>query len=517
MFVIIAVVLSCVAFIWVRKIVIANKIVNCIQTDDGEGLQHLFYKNPSFLNKKVYKGFAPLMIASAWGKIDAIRFLLEKGADPNLVDADGFSPLMRAQDVETIKLLLNAHADINAKDNAGFTPLMHAINGEKSREIVTLLLENGANPSNISKDKLTAMRLATVHDRPEIVQDILTFSSTPLSDSDYSYALQYASRNSFALMKSCITHGADVNMRDFDGETPLIYACRSGSYNAAKFLLERGADPNLSIAESATPLMIAAKAGNPEIVNLLIEKGAKTDVKDVKGRTALMYACDGINLKCVCLLLDKGLQVNAKDNEGKNAFLHAIYTWATTDYDITGQDKREQEIVDVLKKLVEVGSDVNNIDIDGNTPLHMAITFSGEHHNRNPYKIMDIFENTNLNLEQIDEQGRTPIFAAIEHSNRDILDWLIKHGANVNVLDKEKISPLLFAISGQTISRAHARGASDLIEAGADVNVCNRHGMSIAKMIFSWVENSEDREFVEKILFRGSIPDWYKEMETKRK
>lgn len=517
MLIIIAVALSCIAFVWINKIIVANKIVNCIQTDDGEGLQYLLYKNPSFLNKKIYRRSTPLVLACAWDKTNAVRTLLEKGADPNLLDDNNLLPLTIAHNESIIKLLLNAHANINAKDNAGFTPLMRAINGKEDRKIITLLLKNGADPSNISKNKLTAMRLATVYDRPEIVQDILTFSSTSLSDSDYSYALQYASRNSFALMKSCIAHGADVNMRDVNGNTPLTSACQSGSYNAVKFLLENGADPNLSIAEAATPLMIAAKAGNTEIVNLLIEKGAKTDVKDVKGRTALMYACDGINLKCVCLLLDKGLQVNTKDNEGKNAFLHAIYTWATTDYDITAQDKREQEIVDVLKKLAEGGSDVNNIDIDGNSPLRLAIAFSGEYHGRSPYKIMEVFENTNLNLEQVDEQGRTPIFAAIGHYNQVILDWIIEHGANVNVLDNEKISPLLFAISGQTISRAYARGVSSLLQAGADVNVRNKNGVSIADMIFCWIKDPEEKDFVEKILFLGEIPNWYREMEQQHK
>lgn len=73
----------------------------------------------------------------------------------------------------------------------------------------------------------------------------------------------------------CIENGADVNARDMDGFTALMWACMRGNFEIVKYLVERGADVNAKNDAGFTALMMASGQGYFEIVEYLIENGAK--------------------------------------------------------------------------------------------------------------------------------------------------------------------------------------------------------------------------------------------------
>lgn len=84
-------------------------------------------------------------MASEYGHIELVKFLLESGADLNMVDDDGWTPLHYASrhgNFEIIELLLDLGADINIKNEKGYTALHYAIINEDI-EIVDLLLKRG--------------------------------------------------------------------------------------------------------------------------------------------------------------------------------------------------------------------------------------------------------------------------------------------------------------------------------------------------------------------------------------
>ena len=84
--------------------------------------------------------------------------------------------------------------------------------------------------------------------------------------------------------------GAKVNVADWFGWTPLMYASYNGRTHLAKLLISKGADVNAKSNVGWTPLMYAAYKGRADIGKLLIEKGADVTAKTRGGETALAIA-----------------------------------------------------------------------------------------------------------------------------------------------------------------------------------------------------------------------------------
>ena len=99
------------------------------------------------------------------------------------------------------------------------------------------------------------------------------------------------------IVKVLLNHGANINVRDASGWTPLMVAsCECGAAtppdtrDAVKVLLDRGADPNLQNNQGRSALMIAAERGNSPAATMLLEHGANARLKDKRGATALSLA-----------------------------------------------------------------------------------------------------------------------------------------------------------------------------------------------------------------------------------
>ena len=192
-----------------------------------------------------------------------------------------YKALKEKKDVDTIKDLLvkgaNPNEDFFDKENkTHLNPLIMAIRNQleirnQSVDIVQLLLEFGAKP-NLLKDN---------------------YDYDPLH-----YACCCIWPNSEAQLKCVqllVKYGADVNSKDFNGQTPLqmVLPCGHISKNSlplANFLLENGADINAQDLVGRTLLIEACQQLDFSSVQWLIENGADPLIKDSKGRDAEYYA-----------------------------------------------------------------------------------------------------------------------------------------------------------------------------------------------------------------------------------
>ena len=111
-----------------------------------ELIKQLSKVNPDTINTPNKSGYTPLIIAGYRNQLEAVKVLLDLGANVNAVSEDGtvLTAASYKSNTALVKLLLEYQADVNVKNNAGTTPLMFAIMAE-NEEIVKLFLVNKAD------------------------------------------------------------------------------------------------------------------------------------------------------------------------------------------------------------------------------------------------------------------------------------------------------------------------------------------------------------------------------------
>jgi ankyrin repeat protein len=118
--------------------------------------------------------------------------------------------------------------------------------------------------------------------------------------------------------------GADVNCRDKDGLTPLIWAAIQGHEAVVRLLLERGGELEARNRNGDTALMWASLMGHKGVVDFILDRGADADLREPNsGVTALMAASAKGHTDVAQVLVERGAAVNARDRNGNTALTHA--------------------------------------------------------------------------------------------------------------------------------------------------------------------------------------------------
>jgi ankyrin repeat protein len=221
-----------------------------------------------------------LLDASSQGDIETVQTLLDKKADVNTKTNNGTTPLMMAAmkgHVAIVKLLIDNGAFVNAKNKFGVTALMYAAL-ENRKDVVLALLDRGARVNLTTKKGKTALMFALKSKNREtagILKKIEALSnSKPLDKGFYSNLIAAVASGHVPSVKRLINKGVDINERDDDGNTALIWASSLGHTAIVKVLLEKGADVNIKNNYEHTALKSVSYA-NLEIIGLLKKAGAK--------------------------------------------------------------------------------------------------------------------------------------------------------------------------------------------------------------------------------------------------
>ncbi len=172
-------------------------------------------------------------------------------------------------------------------------------------------------------------------------------------------------RHESDLIKPLLAKGAHVNHVYEDGWTLLTKAVKNGDKKSAHTLLANGADVNLPNHRGETPLILAA--GNFDMTELLLNNSAKVDLQDQQGNTALMRAHDK---KTMTLLLDKGADPNHQDDDGWTKLIYIAHAGYKADAEKT------KALVDLATLLLENGAEVNLRNHHYATALILALDAS---------------------------------------------------------------------------------------------------------------------------------------------
>ncbi|WP_347292251.1 ankyrin repeat domain-containing protein, partial [uncultured Brachyspira sp.] len=360
-------------------------------------------------------------------------------------------------------LLIKYGADVNTKDNYGGSLLNTAYSFSglpPNREMFKLLVENGFD-------------LESRIDGGEHSPD----------DYDYTPLMIAAAINDYDMVKFLVEKGADVNAKThFEYSsvvTPLLlsldYEHIESRYDenssVAEYLINNGADINVTNEDGETPLMYASKVHNIKVIELLIQKGADINAFDNYGNTALIYGVN--NLETVKLLVENGADVNFYKG-GSTALISAC-------------EYSHERNIDVIKYLVSKNANINAQDNKGDTALNKTLDTSDE----GSIDILD-FEIAHFLIEQGADvniknkrEYTTFIYLGMGEGNFNnksfqeyrikLAEVLLEKGADINAKDYNGYTSLMWACasSGSRFAEPYVKF---LVEKGADINIEDNHG-----------------------------------------
>ena len=287
---------------------------------------------------KVKKGGRTMMMwAAAKGYVDVVRALLDRGEDVHAVSSKGETVLKKAAksgNMELIKMLVEDHrADVNrgsplksavkdgridaikyllakgAKINSqrpsnGDTALIIAVKSKVDAGVVELLVDNGATLDHANKKQETAFLIASknVSTYPLCLALMKKGANVNAQDSKGKSALMFIMdkfefnlKEKVKMFLALVKGGIDVNLKEVDGVPVMGMAIQkkmksNKTVDLIRWLEKQGAHVNFTTANGQTPLMLAIKAHKLDVVEYLITKGLDIYQEDAEGDSALIYA-----------------------------------------------------------------------------------------------------------------------------------------------------------------------------------------------------------------------------------
>ncbi|HEV3333450.1 MAG TPA: ankyrin repeat domain-containing protein [Bryobacteraceae bacterium] len=392
------------------------------------------------------------------GDRQAVRTLLKNRVDVNAADPDGTTPLAwaaRADDLETVQLLLRAGANAKAANRYGVTPLSLAATN-RNAVMMDALLKAGADPNAALPGGQTILMTAARTGSPEAVQILLAHSAA-VNARESSYgetALMLAvSENHAGAAKVLIDHGADINARS----NPLPVSQDRFGLEGVLTILPHG---------NWTPLMFAARQGSREAAGTLIEAHADLNATDPDGTTAVVLAIINGHYDTAALLAEQGADPNLADTTGMAALYAAVDM--NTLGEIYGRPDRPStskiSALDLMKVLLAHGANPN-AQLKSAT-LHRAHTPG----------------------EGTLAEGATPLMRAAKNGDTPALRLLLDHGADPAMIQKNRTTALMLAAGlgrglgvfakDYATEAALLEAVKVLVARGVDVNAVNDSGQT---------------------------------------
>ena len=233
-------------------------------------------------------------------------------------------------------------------------------------------------------------------------------------------------------------HLQDVNAIGGSYGFPIVAALCKNHFPIAELLLELGGRVDARDARKETVLhKIIARHDEGAIgaVKFLLEHGADVNAKRDDLWTPLHLAFNVGKLEAARILLEHHADVNARNDDGQ-APLHMLSRFEPR--------KDEDGGPDVARRLLELGANVNEKDKDDATPLHLA-----SHYKR--LEIVQVLLDHGANIDIVNGQGKTPLQIAIvgnDHAHGNsvcVARLLLAHGAEAYARDKYPMSTSDFA------------------------------------------------------------------------
>ena len=303
----------------------SKAIFAVVRNADVDALQEML-RDKSLIHATDNYGATPLMRAALYSSAQSVKLLLDHDADPNAADDDGMTALMFAvSDLAKVRLLLDHGAKVETRSKLGRTSLLLASAYAGNADVVSTLLDAGADVNYADSRGWTSVVLAARTGDSELVRTLLDAGGdvnggdsqrlspgTPLMQAAWASDVECA--------KLLLARGAHPDERSVN--TALIFAATHGSLELVELLLGAGADPQAHVVTNyvpESPILAAAYSDslNAEIVKILVSKEVDIQKEDKRGETPLSIARKRGRTEIVTLLLQSA--GNNGTDEGDSA------------------------------------------------------------------------------------------------------------------------------------------------------------------------------------------------------
>ncbi|KAI9345692.1 ankyrin repeat-containing domain protein [Obelidium mucronatum] len=359
-------------------------------------------------------------------------------------------------------------ADLSIADETGQTCAMEACN--QSDEIARLILETDGllNINSINKAHETALIVATKKGR------------------------------SVEVLTKILNNGADVNYSGPDGKSALVWAIETNRLESVKLLLQNKANVNVQVNMGQWALHFAVLSRNNKIVTILLENGANPDVVRTKDKaTPLHVAVEeskkevNKSLKIERSLLQFGASLNPIDAQGRTPLHIAFFGLGKIPVmDLTSNElkvRKEYEdqlalynsgrerVKEYVKKVIGATSDTDKANIfkwfydtkialpeNSLKPVEdkrstaeeyaLGVMNSGQAEKNDPVEIVDFLATLpEIQSDVVDKFGRTPLHYAALIGASSCTNALLKSGVNLDRPDKDGNTPLQLSLLGEHV------------------------------------------------------------------
>eukprot|EP00210_Caulerpa_lentillifera_P001155 g1112.t1 len=270
----------------------------------------------------------------------------------------------------------------------------------------------------------------------------------------------------------------DINTVDKTGNSALHLSVLNGHSNITTFLLEKGAEVNLRNALGETALLLAARSGDNQTVSILLRFGADKRIEDDHGRTPFFVAMSGQHPDVASQLLPGTSQspqstnlFGRSDATGNN---NSNTTQSLEQNRINSALKKDEQhlrdaaeagdivsVKEIIKLSPEI--DLNSTDDQGHTALYRA-SFYGR------TQVVEFLLKQGANADLDDMDGQTSLHVAAERGFGRITQALLEKTKDVNVQNLVGSTPMLSAAQNGNISVLR-----ELLKFGADPNTANNN------------------------------------------
>lgn len=286
-----------------------------------------------------------------------------------------------------------------------------------------------------------------------------------------------ARQNQVEALINLIRNGADLEVRNPQGQTALNQAFMAGAFEAARILLEAGANPNARGPYGQTPFHWAAEFGFDSFIPLLLDFGGDIEARnqDNHNKTPLHWAVQNGNLQFVKSLIKNGAHLEAETDQ-KFTPLHVAAGYGFND---------------IASFLLEKGANISARSKYNGTPFKRAAVYNDDPHLLSIFLDNGADINTQFTAEINDPEwihGSTLLHYAAALGKHRILRHLLKHGANIDVVNKLRQTPLIFSIKHKDYTSARI-----LLIFGADKTIKDNNGDTV----FEYAIRTQKEEFIE--------------------